>query len=131
MIYFLINLSEQLYGIKYSYLIQIISTLKWFHIFLSHITNFKMDLFDPLIRPEKILPFWVWVNLGVMAIKVLTTLPRSPELESHYQMLLSVISKIPFVGWTWNLELYWHLPVSFLYLFFLFFTPSFYLFLTW
>ena len=42
--------------------------------------------------PKLVLPFWVRVNLGVMAI----VLPISPELESHYQMAFSLIPKTSF-----------------------------------
>ena len=38
------------------------------------------------------------MNLRVMAMKEYTTLPRSPGLEFHHQMKLSVIPKIPFLG---------------------------------
>ena len=36
------------------------------------------------------------VDLGLMAMKGYFTLPRSPEMESHYQMQLSVIPRTPF-----------------------------------
>ena len=37
----------QLYGLKYSYLIQKIYTIICFHAFLSNTNNFLMDLLDP------------------------------------------------------------------------------------
>ena len=51
--------------------------------------NFQTDLFDQ----EQVLPLWVRVDLGVMAMKSYSTLPESPEVESRYQMQFSVTPK--------------------------------------
>ena len=42
--------------------------------------------------PKQVLPLLIRVDLGVMAIKGYSTLPRSQELEPYYQMQFSVIS---------------------------------------
>ena len=43
--------------------------------------------------PEEILPLWVRVNLGVMAMKRYSILPKAPGPEPHYQIHFSVIPK--------------------------------------
>ena len=40
--------------------------------------------------PPQVLLFRVRVDLGVMAMKVHSIYPRSPELETHHQMKFSV-----------------------------------------
>ena len=45
---------------------------------------FLTDLLDPSIEAKQVLPLWVKVDLGVMAIKGYFTLPRSTELKSHH-----------------------------------------------
>ena len=45
------------------------------------------------MEPEKVLPLWVRVDLGVMAMKVYSTYLRAPELEPHHQMQFSVIPR--------------------------------------
>ena len=35
------------------------------------------------------------VNLGVMAMKEYSTLPRTPDVKPHHQILFSVIPRIP------------------------------------
>ena len=45
------------------------------------------------LRPKEVLSLQVRVNLGVMAMKRYSTLPRSPELKPYNQMQFSVISR--------------------------------------
>ena len=40
------------------------------------------------MRPQQVLPLWVKVDLGVMAMKEYSTFPKIPGLESHHQMAL-------------------------------------------
>ena len=45
---------------------------------------------------EQVLRLRFRVDLGVMATKGNSALPRSPELEPHYQILFSLIPRIPY-----------------------------------
>ena len=65
-------------------------TAIWYQVFLSNTTNFQTDLFDPEMKIELVLPLQVWKNLGVMGVKGYSTLPKSPELKSNYQLQFSV-----------------------------------------
>ena len=47
------------------------------------------------MRPQQVLPLKIKVDLGIMAMKGYSTLPRSPELEPHHQMLFSIIPGSP------------------------------------
>ena len=47
--------------------------------------------------PKEVLPFWVKVDLRVMAMKVYSRLPRAAELNPHHQIQFSVIPLI-FLG---------------------------------
>ena len=49
------------------------------------------------MRPSEILPFWITVNLGAMAMKGYSTFHRSPELEPHHKMQFSVIPGLTFL----------------------------------
>ena len=64
----------------------------WFHIFLLNQTNFQSDLFVLKMLPSQVLPIWVRLELGLMALKKYCTLPRSSELEPH-QIQLFVITR--------------------------------------
>ena len=46
------------------------------------------------MRSKQVLSLWVSVDLGVMAMKGYSILPRSPELEPHHQMKFSVIHRM-------------------------------------
>ena len=46
----------------------------------------KFVLFDPLIGPRKVLPFWVRVDLRAMAMKGSSTFSKYPRLDPHHQM---------------------------------------------
>ena len=37
--------------------------------------------------PKQVLPLWVKVDLGVMAMKGYSSFPKGPELEPHHQIL--------------------------------------------
>ena len=39
---------------------------------------------------KQVQPLHIWVDLGVMAMKVYATLPRPPELEPHYKNFLAL-----------------------------------------
>ena len=54
------------------------------------------------MEPEQVLPLWVRVDLGVMAMKAYSTLPIFPELEPHYQVQFSVITRT-FLWWAGGL----------------------------
>ena len=41
--------------------------------------------------PHQLLPFRIWVDVGITAMKKYFTRPRSPEQEPHHQMYFSVI----------------------------------------
>ena len=48
----------------------------------------QLVLFNPLIRPYQVLPFWAKVNLGAMAMKECSAFPKAPaSLEPLYQMV--------------------------------------------
>ena len=48
----------------------------------------SLVLFDPLIGPYQVLPLRARVDLGAMAMKGYTALPKAPELlEPQYQII--------------------------------------------
>ena len=49
--------------------------------------NDQTVLFDSEIEPNQMLPFQVRVDLGAMARKGLSTFPKAPGLEPHYQIV--------------------------------------------
>ena len=51
---------------------------------LIDLNNFKTYIFYPEMGPLQILSLQVKVNLGVIAMKGYSTLPKSPELELHH-----------------------------------------------
>ena len=56
-------------------------------------TQFKCQtvLFDPKIRPYQVLPLWVRLDLGAMAMKGYSTFPKAPTLlEPHHQIVLDM-----------------------------------------
>ena len=56
--------------------------------------NDDIFLFGPSMKSYQILPLRVRVDLGViMATKGLSTFHKAPELETHYKMQFSVISR--------------------------------------
>ncbi len=51
--------------------------------------SMQLVLFDSLIEPYQVLPLWVTVALGAMAIKGYSTFPKALALlEPHYQIIL-------------------------------------------
>ena len=51
------------------------------------------------MKPLQVLPPRLRVDIGVMAVKEWdSTLPESPELEPHYQIQFSVITRTLFLG---------------------------------
>ena len=56
-------------------------------------------LFDPLIGPYQVLPFWVWVDLGAIAMKVYFTVPRALRLDPDHQMVLFHIQDTRWGEW--------------------------------
>ena len=56
------------------------------------------DLFYLMVEPKQVLPFWVRVDLEVMAIKGYFALPRSSELQPHYKAQFSVIPRTLLLG---------------------------------
>ena len=62
-------------------------------IFLSSTNNFLIHLFDRKMGPQKILSFRVREDLGVMAIKRYSILPRVPDQESHHWMQFNVLAR--------------------------------------
>ena len=76
---------------------------------------FKKDLFNPFNRPGQELTLWIRMDLGVMAMKGYSTLPKLPELKPYHQMQFSVISRTPLFfgggeilslcrGYSWYIE---------------------------
>ena len=49
--------------------------------------------YEPSVKPWRVLALWVKVELRVMAIKELSTIPKAPEPEPHRQMQFNVKSK--------------------------------------
>ena len=93
------HLLAQLYGIKYSYQIQIICTQlcnfsqlfqfnnthlfahTGFQTLLSTTNNFQTDLFDPLMGPKQVLLLlllWIRMDLRVMTMKWYSSPPLHP-----------------------------------------------------
>ena len=83
----------QFYHINYSDLWQIICTVILFYIFLSNISYFQIDLFEPQMRLYQIVPLEGIVDQGVMARKEYFTVSRAIELEQ-----CSIIPRISLRG---------------------------------
>ena len=50
--------------------------------------SMQLVLFNPLIGPYQMLPFWVRVDLGAMAMKGCSAFPKAPaSLEPHHQII--------------------------------------------
>ena len=63
----------------------------WYQIFLSNINN--LQKFDTQLGPYQVLAFQVRVDLGLMVMKLYSTLLRATELEPHQQMQFSFIPR--------------------------------------
>ena len=43
-------------------------TVIWFQVFLSNTNNFQTNILQPETGPQKVLPLWVMVDLGIISI---------------------------------------------------------------
>ena len=73
-------------------------TDRWFQVFLPNTDDFQTDLFDPLIETLLGTIILVREDLDVMTIKGHSTFQRDPELELHYWILFSIITRTPLFG---------------------------------
>ena len=92
------NRLNELYDIKYSYVIKIIyvffyNTNKLYGIKYSYLIRiFLTDLYGQYMESWQIV-FHVRVDLGIMSTKKYSKLHRVPELEPYYQMQFTVIPR--------------------------------------
>ena len=76
------------------------NTIKWFQVMPCNINisiklqsfactqlNGQTVLFDPEMRPSQVLRLQVRIDQGVITMKVYSTLPKSPGLEPHHQIV--------------------------------------------
>ena len=66
---------------NYFYLVVILDlhTMVWFHVFLSYTNDFQTDVFEPWRVHKQVLPLQAGMDLGVMAMKLYSLLPRAPS----------------------------------------------------
>ena len=62
----------------------------WFRAFIFHFKNDQKNLLNPYMGPQQILPLWVRVETGVIAMKEYSALPR----HQNWSLMTGLFSDI-------------------------------------
>ena len=81
---------------SYVHIYVIFTVIFFLYTTLSNTNNFWTDLFDNWRGLYQVQPFWLKVNLGVMAIKGYSKLSKFPELDPYISDADNAIQKIPY-----------------------------------